>query len=415
MNNQCSVQSDKTSEYLDIIEQRKHSNPIIHPSIVEAQAQALTLLKDKGLPRYKSENYQRFDIDKVLRINTETTFDQSELVLKASATKSQPYLFGSFSEVVKSIPEHLQSLFYSAPSIQKGALSALNLLFLDEVSLLYIPDSTTITEPIELSQVIDSHKHGHLFNRLIVIADEQSRAELVLSDKIQSEDAVMQFVVEMYLQPSATIRLADVEDSVSTSKVLKSFHVVLRESAKLSILSVPLHTGLVRNNYSISLNGEYAEVDLNGFGLLTDQQKLDNFTEISHLKPHCTSNQLFKYVILDQAYGIFSGLIYVAKDAQKTQAYQNNRNLILSPKGKMYSKPQLEIYADDVKCSHGMTTGELDPKAMFYMQQRGIPEREAKLLLTLAFLDEIVTLVPEEEIRKELYDSLWQRLESLTK
>ena len=139
----------------------------------------------------------------------------------------------------------------------------------------------------------------------------------------------------------------------------------------------------------------------------------DNFSFIEHAVPHCTSDELFKYILLDESRGVFTGRILVAQDAQKTQAYQNNRNLLLSPSARMQSKPQLEIYADDVKCSHGMTTGQLSEDALFYMRQRGIALQEAKLMLSNAFAADVLKRIPEEELSEHLRTKTEERLRAL--
>jgi Fe-S cluster assembly protein SufD len=150
------------------------------------------------------------------------------------------------------------------------------------------------------------------------------------------------------------------------------------------------------------LEGAKAETHLLGMAIMDNQQKIDNFTLINHHVPDCHSNELFKYVLDDEAVGAFSGRIIVAQDAQKTQAYQNNSNLLGSSDCRMFSKPQLEIYADDVKCSHGMTTGQLDETALFYMRSRGIPKEEAVLLLKFAFTNDVIRGIRLENLRDRL-------------
>ncbi len=155
--------------------------------------------------------------------------------------------------------------------------------------------------------------------------------------------------------------------------------------------------------------GPNAEISVDGLGIGGNSQYIDNLMRVEHTRPDCKSNQLFKYILNDQASGAFSGRIFVANGAQHTEALQNNRNLLLSSSAKMYSKPQLEIYADDVKCTHGLTTGELDEEALFYMQQRGIPKEQARIMLSIAFADDIVRLIPLESLRNKVYEVIESR------
>ena len=150
-------------------------------------------------------------------------------------------------------------------------------------------------------------------------------------------------------------------------------------------------------------------MQLGGFVVNSDKEHTDNFSFISHSVPHCTSTELFKYVLRDDSYGVFTGRILVAIDAQKTQADQTNNNLLLSKTARMQAKPQLEIYADDVKCSHGMTTGQLSEQALFYMQQRGIAKDEAKRLLSIAFSEDVLLHLDREELRDEVRELIAER------
>jgi Fe-S cluster assembly protein SufD len=183
--------------------------------------------------------------------------------------------------------------------------------------------------------------------------------------------------------------------------------LLIDQSASSSVLGniITLHNGVTRNTVEINLNGENCDAMLCGMVIGDKNQKVDNFTSILHNKPNCNSKELFKYVLDDMAVGGFTGKLYVAKDAQKTAAFQTNRNILLSKTARMNTKPQLEIYADDVKCSHGATVGQLDEIAKFYLQSRGISEKEARLLLMFAFTNDVI-----ENIR---IDALQDRIKML--
>ncbi len=167
---------------------------------------------------------------------------------------------------------------------------------------------------------------------------------------------------------------------------------------------------ITRNDYYIKLAGRYADTNVSGIVIIADKsQHIDNFVYIDHSQPDCHSKQLFKYVLQEKATGAFCGRIYVAEGAQKTQAYQSNNNLCTSRDARMFSKPQLEIYADDVKCSHGLTTGQIDEDALFYLRSRGIPEEEAKLMLMQAFTSGVLELIRLDILKYRLYELIEKR------
>ena len=191
------------------------------------------------------------------------------------------------------------------------------------------------------------------------------------------------------------------QNSSKTHKINKIYSDQ-QENSHINISSLTLHNGLTRNDFKSILSGEHSELHIGGVVINDKEQHTDNFVHITHAVPDCHSNQLFKYALNNRSTGVFCGRILVAKDAQKTLAYQNNQNLLISEEAKMFSKPQLEIYADDVKCSHGLTTGHLDDDARFYLQARGIPKEEAELLLMVAFTKDVVDMIRIDSLRERL-------------
>ena len=171
-----------------------------------------------------------------------------------------------------------------------------------------------------------------------------------------------------------------------------------------------LFNGNTRNSCTVRLAGEGAEVSLNGCVIADKMQRVDNNTRIEHLVPHCTSNELYKYVLDDNAVGAFAGLVYVKEGAQKTSSAMTNANLCATRSAHMYTQPMLEIYADDVKCSHGSTVGQLGDEALFYMRQRGISLEEARLLMKAAFITEVIDMIPLEPLRDRLHFQVDKRL-----
>jgi Fe-S cluster assembly protein SufD len=225
---------------------------------------------------------------------------------------------------------------------------------------------------------------------------------LVCDHAVDDVHFVVTQVTEVSAAPHAQVDLYELEENSSKVTRLNNLFSEQMEHSHVATSAITLHNGYTRNNYRFRILGEHAHVDAGGLAICDGSQHIDNFAFLDHTVPNCTSNELFKTVLDDRATGVFCGKILVEKDAQKTQAYQNNRNLLASTAAQMFSKPQLEIYADDVKCSHGLTTGQLDEEALFYMRARGIDKDEAKLLLMVAFTRDVVDLVRIDTLQERL-------------
>jgi Fe-S cluster assembly protein SufD len=238
----------------------------------------------------------------------------------------------------------------------------------------------------------------------LIILESGAQAKLLVCDHTIDDNPTFATtqVAEIYVEDNAAFDFYELEESSQKNIRLTNTFVQQAASSNVVINNITLSNGVTRNNYQIDLEGERAETHLYGMAIVDAQQKIDNYTTINHKVPKCRSNELFKYILDEEAIGVFSGRITVAQDAQKTEAYQNNRNLLGNNHCRMYSKPQLEIYADDVKCSHGMTTGQLDETALFYMRSRGIPYEEAVLLLKFAFTNDVIQGIRLEGLRDRL-------------
>jgi Fe-S cluster assembly protein SufD len=186
-------------------------------------------------------------------------------------------------------------------------------------------------------------------------------------------------------------------------------NVHIESNGNFTINTLTIDGSWVRNALNISLDGQNIEAHLNGFYMPRRKQFVDNHTKVDHRKPHCNSNELYKGVLNDQSTGVFNGKVYVHIDAQKTNAFQSCANILLSDDATMNTKPELEIYADDVKCSHGTTTGQLDEEALFYLKSRGLGEDNARRLLTSAFIGDVISKITNDAVREYVIDQLTQR------
>jgi Fe-S cluster assembly protein SufD len=217
-------------------------------------------------------------------------------------------------------------------------------------------------------------------------------------------------VTEIYAGENASFDYYELEESTESTVRLASNFVRQAASSSVIVNNFTLSNGFTRNNYQIDLIGKGAESHLNSLAIIDLKQTIDNYTLINHQASNCRSSELFKYLLDDEATGVFNGKMVVSPDAQKTEAYQSNRNLLGNSRCRIYSQPKLEINADDVKCSHGMTTGQLDEAALFYMRSRGISKEEAVLMLKFAFTDDVLKGIRLEGLRDKLKLLIEKRL-----
>jgi Fe-S cluster assembly protein SufD len=217
-------------------------------------------------------------------------------------------------------------------------------------------------------------------------------------------------VSEIVLNENSSLELYVLQNVDNEASIRREFKIRQLADSRLKIVVITFNGGDIRNTYHIDLDGEGAETQVYGLYLIDKTQHVENHLKVNHNVPHCTSNEKFKGVLDDEASGVFNGHVYVAPNAQKTDAHQNNSNIILTPKAKINSQPFLEIYADDVKCSHGTSTGQLDQEAMFYMRQRGISKANARILLMYAFAAEVSNHIGNEMLHEHIDDMIKRRL-----
>jgi Fe-S cluster assembly protein SufD len=217
-------------------------------------------------------------------------------------------------------------------------------------------------------------------------------------------------VTEVFLDRDATLDHYKLQNKDSHSTLINTIYFRQSEESSLSSNSISLNGGIIRNNSVVKLEGENASAEITGLYLMDRNQHIDNRVFVDHAVPHCQSNELFKGVLDDHATGVFNGHVLVRRDAQQTIAYQRNSNILLTDKATIDTRPFLEIYADDVKCSHGATVGQLDANALFYIRSRGISEASAKILLMYAFAAEIINKIGIPELRQRIDDMVKKRL-----
>jgi Fe-S cluster assembly protein SufD len=259
--------------------------------------------------------------------------------------------------------------------------------------------------------IVDSDRNLMLQARNLVIVGNNSQLRLVqCDDSINHKMTFINSVSEMYIGRDSSLDHYKLQNKDEHSTLVNALYFYQESGSSLNSNAISLNGGIIRNNTVVRLAGEHSSANIYGVYLMDKNQHIDNQVFIDHTVPHCQSNEMFKGILDDHASGVFNGHVIVRKDAQQTNAYQSNKNILLTDKASVDTKPFLEIYADDVKCSHGATVGQLDADAMFYIRSRGISEANARILLMYAFAAEVVNKIAIPELRQRIDDMVKKRL-----
>ena len=400
-----------------------------HDSIKKHSAQVMNAIRDAafaqfeklGFPTVALENYKYTDLKESLSVDYGLNINRIPIpvnpydVFKCDVPGIHSYLYfvvndgfypvsdprntklpegviiGSVKEVAETHPELLKNYFAKLSSTKEDGLIAFNGAFAQDGFFMYVPENIVIDKPVQLVNIMRSDVDFMAVSHNLIILEKGAKAQLLVCDHtVDDVHFLSNRVTEVFVGENATYEHYKLENAHNKTTNLSTLLIDQQASSNVLANVITLHNGLTRNMIEIDVDGEYCETELCGMVIADKNQQVDNFTSIIHNKPNCSSRELFKYVLDDSSKGAFTGKLYVAKDAQKTAAFQTNRNILLKKTAKMRTKPQLEIYADDVKCSHGATIGSLDETAKFYMQARGISEEEARLLLMFAFTNDVI-------------------------
>ncbi len=290
--------------------------------------------------------------------------------------------------------------------------TALNTLLAQDGVFIHIAQGIKLDKPLQIVALTSVPVPMLSFRRILVVAEHDSSFSILTCDHTMSREteALTSQVNEIILGPGAHVDICDLEETSAMQHRYCQTYVKQLDNSDLSIGGMTLSNGITRNEYRIEIAGQHCDTQLGGMAIGSGAQHIDNNSDVIHLAPHSSSRQLFKYVLDEDAHGAFEGSIEVTPSAPFTEAYQTDRNILASPRARMHSKPQLLIYNDEVKCSHGATTGQLDERALFYMRSRGIPVDEARFLLMQAFLTEVVDNVRVEAVRDRLRHLVERRL-----
>lgn len=318
---------------------------------------------------------------------------------------------GSLQQIANEKPGLLQNYLNRQAALSEDATVALNTALAKDGLFLYIPKNVVVEKPIQVVNLMRSDENTFVTQRNLIIAEENSQVKLVICDHtLSGSEFLCNTVSEVFVAENAVLDYYTVQNQHNNTKTINSTFFRQEANSNLLTHTATLHGGLVRNNLKVTFNGEHAEANILGMSFTDKNQHVDNYTIIEHAKPNCLSNQIYKNVLDGNSTGAFAGRIHVAREAQKTNAFQRNNNVLLTDSARMQTKPQLIIEADDVKCSHGATIGQIDQEALFFLRSRGIGEADARLMLMNAFAYEVIQNVKVEPLRDRLNELVDKRL-----
>lgn len=397
------------------------------------RAAAFAEFERQGFPTRKQEKYKYTDISKffepdyglnlnrlpipvnpyevfkcdVPNMSTSLFFVVNDAFYSKELPKShlpEGVIFGSLKEMAEQHPELVKKYYGKLAESSKDGVTAFNTAFAQDGVLMYVPKNVVVEKPIQLVNILRADVDFMVNRRILIILEEGAQARLLVCDHaMDNVNFLATQVVEVFAGANSSFDLYELEETHTSTVRISNLYVKQEANSHVQLNGMTLHNGTTRNTTEVTLAGEGAEINLGGMAIADKNQHVDNHTSIDHAVPNCSSNELFKYVLDDQAVGAFAGLVLVRPGAQHTSAQQTNRNLCATRDARMYTQPQLEIYADDVKCSHGATVGQLDENALFYMRTRGIAEQEARLLLMFAFVNEVIDTIRLDALKDRLH------------
>jgi Fe-S cluster assembly protein SufD len=398
--------------------------------LFQIRTQAIERLQQLGIPTRKNEFWKYTSLDKIF--NTEyshnlhssdaavsskqldvfqiqgleairiTTYN-GRFVSSLSDTDQLPkgVVVCSFSKACESHADLVRKYFSSIAPFNKEAMVALNTVFTLDGLFIYIPKNIVIEKPIYIQHLIDSKENVYYFQRNLFILEGRSQATIIEAYQ-SSSVGIWNEVNEIVVGQEAQLTYHKIQNNLPSLTQLS--HTAISQDAK-SLVNTGTYTmncKWIRNMLHFSLDAEHTETHLNGLYLTKENEFVDTHSLVDHRMPNCYSNELYKGIMNDHSTAVFNGKVFVHRDAQKTNAYQSNKNIVLTNTATVYTKPELEIYADDVKCSHGATTGQLDQQALFYLRARGISEENAKILLLNAFMGDVLNTIKIDALRKHI-------------
>jgi Fe-S cluster assembly protein SufD len=370
-------------------------------NVTEEATISINEIDSMRLPGFKNA-------DELVFINGRYSENFSTIRSSQAAVIIMPLEDALKSEYKNLILQHLDK----SSLVIKDGIQALNTSFINESVFMYVKKNMVLENPVYVYHLSDARNNHRLSQpRSLIYIDQSAKLQLAESyATIGSMDSLTNEVMEIVVNDNAIIEYYKVQNDATNASQVTTTHIRQIGKSYAHAVTISLNGGLIRNNTNIIMEAEGNEAHLYGLYLLKGNTHVDNHTLVDNTKPNCFSNELYKGILDDSSSGVFSGKIFVRPDAQKTNAYQSNKNILLSGNATINTKPQLEIFADDVKCSHGCTIGQLDEEALFYLRTRGISKEHAQSMLLSAFAEDIVMQIKHEPLRVFVEKLITERL-----
>ncbi len=426
------MQSEK--QYIDLYGEcrdmlRKHSCEVMNA----VRDEAFENFKRLGFPTKKVERYKYTDIPSLFEPDYGLNINRLEIPVdpykafkcdvpnlstslyfvvndsfydKALPKKELPegVIVDSLARIAAEKPELISRYYAKIAKTEEDGITALNTMLAQDGLLIYVPKGTVVDRAIQVINILRSDVDLMVNRRVLIIVEDRAEIKLLFCDHAADDRRFLATqVIEAYVGENAGLDLYCLEETHAKNVRVSNVFISQQANSRVNHNVITLHNGTTRNRTDLVFEGEGAECNLAGCVIADKDQHVDNNTLIDHKVGHCTSNELYKYVLDENAVGAFAGKVLVRHGAQHTTSQETNQNLCTTRTARMFTQPMLEIYADDVKCAHGSTVGQLNDAALFYMQQRGISKKEAKLLLEFAFINEVIDHMKLEPLRDRLH------------
>lgn len=420
-------------QYIDLYHQVKeridaHSAPALNA----LRPQAADILASVTLPKQGADNYENCDLKEMLgpdyginiddvniNVKPENTFrcdmpmtgnspilslNDRTLIPDNFPEMPEGVLVGSLRSIAREHPGLVEKYYGRLADISNPVV-ALDTMLARDGFMLYVPKNVTLENPLQLINILGATQPLMAVRRVLIVLEDNAKAKLLVCDHTQREEVnfLTLQTVELYVGKNAELHYYDLEESSQRTSRISSLYLRQEAGSRVVIDGMTLFNGVTRNEYYCDFAGENADLKLYGMAIEDRQRKVSTYSRINHAVPHCVSNELFKMSADGESRCAFTGRIIVRPGSVKTEAYQACRNLLAADTARIEARPELEIYNDDVKCSHGCAIGQLDETQVFYMRSRGIPEPQARLLLRQAFMADVIDLVDIPGLRDRLH------------
>jgi len=425
-------------QYIELYEKAREMIFNHAPEAMNAvRDEAFEDFRKQGFPTKKAERYKYTDIQKLFEPDYGVNLNRLQIPVDPYKTFScdVPNLSTSLYFVVNDMfyhdekpkghlpegvvigslrdyPEIVSKYYARLAKTAEDAVTALNTMLAQDGMLVYVPRNVKVDRAMQVINILKATPQNAqrmvtdlmVNRRVLIILEENAEIKMLFCDHAADDRHFLATqVIEAFVGENASLDLYCLEETHYKNVRVSNVYIDQQANSRVNHNVITLHNGITRNKLDLTFSGEGAECQCYGCVIADKQQHVDNNTLITHKVPHCISNELYKYVLDDKSTGAFAGRVLVEHGAQQTASQMTNQNLTATREARMYTQPMLEIYADDVKCAHGSTVGQINDAALFYMRQRGIPLKEAKLLLQNAFINEVIDKMQLEPLRDRLH------------